>query len=542
MIVAPSRGRRPPLQLNEVTRAFSDARAAYKTSLDNEHARRISGVRLSGSSHDYHIQSEYAYFKSVEIARDICRNDIIVGQGIERLIANIMQCGFSLDPKTGNSNIDQFVKERWQLFSRSKTESDITGQHTFDSLARLVLRHSIVDGDSIVLPLSSGQLQVVENHRLRTPRSIGDDAAKLCIHGVQLNGLRQRTKYYITKDDISSSDVPGLMDVVAYPAYNADGSPAVLHIYHPKRVTQTRGIPKTEVITDHVGMHDDINFAKLVQQQHVSAWSVFVKRPMGWEHPGGLEPEVYYEQDGETGVMKAIQNVTAGMMYLGNPGEEIQGFSPNVPNPTFFDHSRQVQQLIALNLDLPLVLFLMDASETNFSGWRGALESAKLAFRHFQQWFAESFHREVFRWKMRQWLTPGSGHEDYALMAISQRGYNLFNHEWVFPTWPYIEPLKDASADLLEMRNSLTSPRRVMQRRGMDWDVVFRETITDNANAIREAMVAAHEINSSKPASQDPVQWREVLNTPTPDGVQINLAPEKPEPPAAPKQGANNDD
>ena len=52
--------------------------------------------------------------------------------------------------------------------------------------------------------------------------------------------------------------------------------------------------------------------------------------------------------------------------------------------------------ILAVNLDLPLCVFLLDASETNYSGFRGAIDQARQRWREIQSWMMGSFHGPVY--------------------------------------------------------------------------------------------------------------------------------------------------
>jgi hypothetical protein len=158
---------------------------------------------------------------------------------------------------------------------------------------------------------------------------------------------------------------------------------------------------------------------------------------------------------------------------------------------------------------------LMDASETNFSGWRGAIDQARLGFRRNQRRLYTRFHKPVYQTKVRQWMAA-----DPSFYRASQRnGIDIFSHRWNAPTWPYIQPLQDASADLLRIRNGLISQRRRCAERGLDWDDLRREITEDNAAMISDAQEKAGELNKKYPGLN--VTWREIANVATPDGVQI---------------------
>jgi capsid protein len=193
------------------------------------------------------------------------------------------------------------------------------------------------------------------------------------------------------------------------------------------------------------------------------------------------------------------------MRYRSRPGGKLVGFSPNVPNPEFFEHSMLILTFISINLGLPVQLLLLDPKQTNFSGWRGAMDQARLGFRKLQRWLARSFHSRVYRWKVRQWMSE--------------------DRRWNPPRWPYIEPMKDAAAGILRVRNLQTSPRRLASENGYEWPEITRETRQDNGSVIRMMKEEAAKINKEFPDDPDRVSWREVLCLPTPDRVGAQVTP-----------------
>jgi len=477
--------------------------------------RRTRTVPGMGASADYHYRTEARYLRMMEYARDMDRNDCIVGQTVDRAVTNTIQDGFVLDPNTGDTGLDTAWADRWREWSEDSEQCDIAGERTFAEIEELVPRHCLVDGDILALPNRSGALEMVEGHRLRTPTN----TSKNVVGGVLLDSNRRRLQYWLTRNEIDSNRaLTKVGDVKQYDARDTAGEKQVFHVYVSKRLSQTRGVTAFAPIFDLLGMFEDINFAKLVQQQVVSCFAVFRKRSE--EFLPGADAQ-RGERSSETlsdGTTRTIEGVAPGMEIFGQPGEDLIGFSPNVPNPEFFPHVKLILTLIGVNLGMPLVLVMMDASQTNFSGWRGAVDQARLGFRRNQRRLALRFHSPVFRWKVRQWLAEDAA----ARTTAGQSNVNPFGHRWHPPTWPYIEPLKDATADLVRVRNCLISPRRLHSERGREWADIARETVEDNAMAIRRAREEATAINAEF-SDQQPVHWRELLSLPTPDGVKIQL-------------------
>ena len=243
------------------------------------------------------------------------------------------------------------------------------------------------------------------------------------------------------------------------------------------------------------------------------------EREVGWTgDDGGTSLGATSTTTFSDGSTQTLEGVSPGQHYLGQPGEKIKEFSPNVPNPEFFPHVRLMLTLVGVNLGIPLVLLLMDASQTNFSGWRGAVDQAKLGFRRNQRWLIGKLHIPVYQWKVRQWLG------DDKIAQLKRAGINAFGHIWNPPTWEYVEPLKDASAELVQQRNLLKSPRRIQAGRGCNWDDVSTEFVEDYAQVIIKAKIKAEEINAQ--FQDEPISWRECISLFTPDNVSVSIQSE----------------
>lgn len=495
--------RQPEITLAD---AFAALRSDYNAAKTSRFRKRLTGTSAMGSGGDYHYRSEADYLRMMELARSFDRNDMIVGQGVTRLVDNALQAGIAVEPQTGDEETDVILGRRWQDWSEDAERCHKPGELTFHEQARLALRQTIVDGDVCFLPLEDGSLEPVEGHRLRTPRN----TRRNVVHGVLLDDDRRRLAYWFTKSDVDPNRaVYKVSEIKEYPARDADGHRLVFHIYNPKRLSQTRGVTAFAPIVDAIGMHDDIQFAKLIQQQIVSCFSVFHERPLDYE---GDDQIVKGESETETlsdGSTRTIEGIAPGMEIFGTPGEKLQGFSPNVPNPEFFQHAGLILTIIAINLNLPLQVLLLDAKQTNFSGWRGAIDQARTGFRQIQGWMINRFYRPVYLWKVRQWLTGQDAAASQLRRAAGAEGINILGHKFSPPIWPYIEPNKDAQADTAIIRGGLNSRRAVLAQRGIHLPDVDRERIADNKNLILMAVDAADEINAQHPDAG--VDWRELV-------------------------------
>jgi lambda family phage portal protein len=498
-----------------LSEAYAELRQSYKASSTTRFQHRRTGIHPLGTSGDFHLGTDRDYFFIVELCRDLERNDAVISQAVRRLVANVLQDGFTVDPNTGDEELDRDLKAMWNEWTSDADQVTTSQEWTWHELEKLLFYQTLIDGDIFAVLTNRGSIEVLESHRCRTPRT-----AKNVVHGVLLDQLRRRLEYWFTKENIESWRAAQfrVSDMRQVPTRDRRGFRQVLQLYNPKRWSQTRGMSILHPVVDIIGMFDDVNFAKLVQAQAVSAWCILRERAPGFKstRKEKVDNKNFALPQTLEGTLKGI---AAGMEVAAPPGETIKGFSPGVPNPEYFAHANLILNIIAINLDQPVAVFMLDPSKTNFSGWRGAVDQARLAWQWWQQWYSNRLHRPTYLWKLRQWIAG-----DAVLRAQSERSdVQIYRHGWHRPRWPYIEPMTDASADLLRDRNGQTSKRRLHAEKGIEWNELAREIVEDNAIAIRLAKTAAQEINTEFD-DDAPVHWRELISLPTPDGMAISLA------------------
>jgi hypothetical protein len=160
----------------------------------------------------------------------------------------------------------------------------------------------------------------------------------------------------------------------------------------------------------------------------------------------------------------------------------------------------------------------MDGSETNFSGWRGAVDEARKGFVADQLNLVRRLHKPAYEW----WLSRELA-DDFELRNWADKPkIKVYGHNWNLPTWSYIEPVADAEGDATQLRNALTSPRRLHSARGSDWEEVSEEIIDDNIYAINNAARTAAEFNAANPLSP-PLTWRDLIPLVMPAGQTLAL-------------------
>lgn len=503
------------IDAGHIQERLDELRADYQIERRNRFRRDRPGVSGTGRSADWHHRNETRYIEGIELARDVDRNDMIVGQGLNRLCDNLFQdTGLRPDPQTGSDDLNDRLKEKWNEWAGEPELVDVAGEHDFYGMERFVFRDSLVAGDIIgVGPAARKQLQLIENHRLRTPTR----TRRNVVLGVLLDNMRRRIEYWVAPDHIDPlRSSPKVGDLDPLPTRDKEGNRQVFHVYDPRRVSDTRGTTVFNPIIDVAGNHDDLQFAKLVQAQIVSCFAILEERMENFDGDGGgVQTGERTTESVEGTFAKILEGLRPGLHIRGEYGSKLTGFSPAVPNAEFFDHAYLLLSIIAVNIGMPVAVLMLDPRQTNFSGWRGSIDQARLGWKRIQRWLTTRWHKPVWRWKVRQWMREDSE----IRMAAQRESVKIFKHVWRAPRWPYIEPSADAQADLIRIRNSLTSRRRLHAERGEDWDEVLNEIITDNSASILKAHEAAQKLNQIEGLE---VTWRDVLHMATPDGVTMS--------------------
>jgi capsid protein len=482
--------------------------ASYFAGQTTRFLPRPPGVGSLGSGADYHYQNEQQYLLMIERARHDDRDNMVVGQGVSRAVANVVQDGFGLQIQTGDDTLDVDLMGRWREWAGNPELCDYDGERDYEQIARGLLRDRIVAGDIFGLPTTRGSLQIIENHQCRNPfgamsRVSGGSGI---VHGVEISGGK-RSAFHFTPDDLSpGAAVSRRTRMRRIPARDSQGNRQVMQIYDPRRFTQRRGVTTFAPIVFPTRYHDDLQFAALVNAKRQSFIAIVrqlaadMPQPPGRDRQAGTRTEVTRD-DGTT---RTDEAGSPGQTIRGNPGEEIKPWSANIPAPAFFDHSALLLGIIAINLDLPPMVFMLDASQTNFNGYRGVIDQARMRFTQIQTDLIAQFHRPCYLWKIRQWIQA-----DPAIRSAAKRdGVNIFGHRWTPRGWPYIQPVQDAAADDLRLAKNLISGRRRAQERGIDYDDLTTEIVEDRATLVLKSLEAAERINEQyKDAG---ISWREL--------------------------------
>jgi capsid protein len=474
-------------------------RASYGAMEPSRFRRNRPGVSSMGGSGDAHYANESAFIRMREYCRAMVRDDAITKTLLDRAVTNIVRTGFGYEPDTGDTAVDEQLKARWLDWAGDPQQCDAAGTHTFAEMERLALFQELMDGDIFAIGTPDGAVQLIEADRCRTPSFTRN---KKIVHGVELDDLRRRVRYYFTRETVGiNASALKLADFLPpVPAYDGEAFAQVWQVFNPHRVTQTRGLPALHAVFDAAGMYEDISFALLVKQQ-------FGSFMVGWiENEGDVQSDAQFggretsQQD--DGSPKITEQLEPGAIYRARKGQKLTFPSPQLPSTETMQHLRHTLQIIGVNLGLPLCVALMDATETNFSGWRGAVDQAKLGWMVRQKGLEDRLHRNVASFRTRHAIADDPA---LARLVTSKAGdpkFNVFKHWWQKPSWPYPQPAQDAAAWATKLQTGQCAPRDFHAENGGDFGQFVKDAVADQTlwlNTAADAFVAFTEKYKDQP-------------------------------------------
>lgn len=501
-------------------------RSEYASTRDSRFRKRRS-TSAYGTSGDAHLPAN-KYFQMLEYARAMDRDDPILGSILDRAEINTLQDGLTLDFDTGDVALDQDLIGDWNEWASKPV--DIAEELTFADFESAMFRASQVDGDTWALLLDDQKIQVFEAHRIRTP----DDRqvrGRNIVQGVELSPVRKQLNAFITQDDLGTSiyDLP-LAKFRQQPVWDEDGLRVFLQINAgpcPRRTTLTRGVSIYQKLFDLSGMLDDSEFAAILKQQLQNALVMTEEWEAGDTGPAApMGPqEINQVPTAEGTYAETIEGFSAGTVIRSKNGRKLKPFVNNAPGPEFVPHVKHILSVMGVNLGMPLVLVLMDASETNFSGWRGAFDQAKMGFRRNQSRLIRRCHDPVLAWRLA-WRRRQDVALDKALtkVMLQARKAGKTWYTWHAPSWPYVNPMEDVQANLISVANYQEAPSTNAARNGRDYDREMQRGIEDRGRSIEWAMVEAKRLNERFPDADPPVRWTDLYTPLQPKHVTLSIS------------------
>jgi lambda family phage portal protein len=399
-------------------------------------------------------------------ARWLVRNNGYAANAIESWAGNAVGDGIKPVLKLR----DRAVKEELQRLWLSWTdEADSEGITDFYGLQRRAAREVFMCGevfirfrprraeDGLRVPL---QLQLLPSEML--PMNLTQVAANgnRIRQGIEFDRLGRRQAYHFYRrhpGDVTEQEFSG--EITRVPASE------VLHIIDPVEAGQLRGVSKFAPAIVKLFLLDQYDDAELDRKKIAAMFAIFITTPAA-ENP--LAPA---EDDNEI-------ELSPGLVTRLDAGEEVTVGQPADSGGTYEPFQYRTLLQVSAALGIPYPYLTNDMVKGNFSNSRLALIEFR---RRVAAWQHGVMVYQMCRPVFERWLDVVDFSDAITLPNYQSQRALYQRADWLPTKWDWVDPLKDANAELAQIEGGLKSRTQAIAERGYDAEEVDREIAEERA-------------------------------------------------------------
>lgn len=416
-------------------------------------------------------------------AQDLAANDPHGANIVDSMGVSII--GTGLRPQSrpnskvlgwSNDQAAEFQEQAEWAFSIWEKEADAAGRLPFWAIQFLSIQSLVTAGEFFRIPVMlddpertfSLALQCVNPLRIYTPSDKTSD--NNIRDGVVLGRYGQPISFWVANpDDAYTSFCLPSGSFAQVPA-RVGHRPGAFHVFIQKEEEQVRGIsllaPGMKFFRD---LSDYLDF-ELVGAIVAASFPVFIETDDADAATRDLSGNIIKKEES-----RYHQEISAGTVIYGNPNEKPHVLESNRPGNTFPEFVERILRGIGAAIGMPYEIVAKDFSKTNYSSARAALLEAWRVFGFYQKWMIDSFCQKVWEMVLEEaWLrgivTLPPGSPDWYEM---QHAYTRAS--WIPPKKGNIDPLKEARAHDLALKNHTTTLADIMAESGQDVDAILEQ-------------------------------------------------------------------
>ncbi|MFN3946132.1 MAG: phage portal protein [Allosphingosinicella sp.] len=403
-------------------------------------------------------------------ARWLVRNNGYAANAIESWAGNVVGDGIKPSSLIADADLKARVQRLWLDWT---DDSDAEGFTDFYGQQRRAAREVFIAGevflrfrprrpeDGLVVPL---QLQMIPSEMLPLSRNEQLPGGNVVRQGIEFDGIGRRVAYHFLRRHPGDVTDPGLMgETVRVPASE------VIHVIDPVDAGQLRGVSRFAPGIVKLFLLDPYDDAELDRKKVAAMHALFITTP------APAEPFDIAESD-EGG--ERTMDLQPGQIVMLEPGEEVQTSAPADVGQTYEPFQYRTLLQVSAALGIPYAYLSNDMLKANYSNSRLAL----LEFRRR----VEAYQHAVMVWQIcrrvwARWMDTAVMAGALDLPDYEARRRDHIACSWLPPKWDWVDPLKDARAEIEQIEAGLKSRTQALAERGYDADQVDAEIAADRA-------------------------------------------------------------
>lgn len=250
--------------------------------------------------------------------------------------------------------------------------------------------------------------------------------------------------------------------------------PNIFHLFRYEEDEQVRGVSSLACGMKLYRNLNDCLDSELFAQVIAASFPVFIELEGGASQlPEAVRESMGYGPYGET---ERIQEVEAGTITYGAPGERPHVLESNRPSSNFAAFEVTIKRAMAAALGIPYESLSKDFSKTNYSSMRAALNESWKLYGFYRKWFARLYTQPI--WEMvidEAYLRNYLGLRDAISSAGAKKDFFEGRQYWTSASWigparGFIDPVKEIQATILALQNRLATYGEAWAERGGDFD------------------------------------------------------------------------
>lgn len=396
-------------------------------------------------------------------ARWLVRNNGYAVNAVESWAANTVGDGIKPISKLADAARKEELQRLWLAWT---DEADAEGLTDFYGLQRRAAREVFLAGevfvrirprrveDGLTVPL---QLQMLPSEMLPLHETGVARNGNAIRQGIEFDRIGRRVAYHFFRRHPGDSTDPGLSgEIVRVPASE------VIHVIDPVEGGQLRGVSKLAPAIVKLFLLDQYDDAELDRKKVAAMYAMFVTSPAPENPLAPLDDEE----------VAAGVEISPGQIVRLDPGEDVTVGQPADSGGTYEPFQYRTLLQISAALGIPYPYLANDMVKGNFSNSRLALIEFR---RRVSAWQHSVMVYQLCRPVYARWL-------DLAVLsgALPLPGYEderprMLAADWLPTKWDWVDPLKDANAEIAQIEAGLKSRTQAIAERGYDAEQVDRE-------------------------------------------------------------------
>jgi lambda family phage portal protein len=402
-------------------------------------------------------------------ARWLVRNNGYAVNAVESWAANTVGDGIKPISKIADAARKEELQRLWHAWT---DEADAEGLTDFYGLQRRAAREVFLAGevffrirmrrpsDGLTVPL---QLQMLPAEMLPLEQTSLAANGNAIRQGIEFDRIGRRVAYHFFRRHPGDSTDLGLAgEIVRVPASE------VIHVIDPVEGGQLRGVSKLAPAIVKLFLLDQYDDAELDRKKVAAMYAMFVTSPAP-ENPLALAED----EDGPAGV-----EISPGQIVRLDPGEDVTVGQPADSGGTYEPFQYRTLLQISAALGIPYPYIANDMVKGNFSNSRLALIEFR---RRVSAWQHSVMVYQLCRPVYARWMDAAVLSGALALPGYEANRVQLLTADWLPTKWDWVDPLKDANAEIASIEAGLKSRTQAIAERGYDAEQVDREIAAERA-------------------------------------------------------------